>query len=99
MVIIKIELGHYYFAHKNTFSLFLSSIETQKKGNEGKLHVCMKHVYVLFHNIMLFLHFYNLSAQFSFSFECLHTNARERLEEHEMLSEHKPETSVLTTFF
>ena len=46
-----------------------------------------------------FLHFYNLSAQFSFSFEILHTNARESLEEHEMPSEHKPETSVLTTFF
>ena len=52
MVIIKIELGHYYLANKNTFSLFLSSIETQKKGYEGKL--CMKHVYVLFHNIRLF---------------------------------------------
>ena len=51
-VIIKIELGHYYLANKNTFSLFLSSIETQKKGYEGKL--CMKHVYVLFHNIRLF---------------------------------------------
>ena len=80
MVIIKIELGHYYLANKNTFSLFLSSIETQKKGYEGKL--CMKHVYVLFHNITLFTY-----------------NARESLEEHEMPSEHKPGTSVLTIFF
>ena len=56
-------------------------------------------MYMCFFTILRFLHFYNLSAQFSFSFEFLHTNATESLEKHEMLWEHKPETSVLTIFF
>ena len=32
VVIIKSELGHYYLANKNTFSLFLSSIDTIKES-------------------------------------------------------------------
>ena len=80
MVIIKIELGHYYLANKNTFSLFLSSIETQKRA--------MKESYA-----------WNMYMCFFTILDFLHTNARESLEEHEMPSEHKPETSVLTTFF
>ena len=32
MMIIKSELGHYYLANTNTFSLFLSSIDTVKES-------------------------------------------------------------------
>ena len=52
MVIIKSELDHWYFANKKTFSLFLSNIETQKKGYEGKL--CLKHLNVFFHKMTPF---------------------------------------------
>ena len=58
----------------------------------------MPETFAFFSQDDTFLHFSNLSVQFLFSFEFSYTNAREILEEQEMMWKHKPQTSDLTTF-
>lgn len=96
MVITKSELGHYYFANKKN-NISLSSIETQKKPAMKKSYAWNICAFLKRCNDP-FLYFSNLLVQFLFSFEFSYTNAREILEEQEMMWKHKPQTSDLTTF-